>query len=1248
MKKNLRKLRIALSAMLTLSIAAGSLPAAFAAEGEGQGLWAEYYSGRNLERYTAGGLEATVDHAWTETNLPAGLSSVENFSARWVGRIRAEQEGSYTIYSNVDDGAKIYIDGELAIDDAGPHFPFESSASFTWRRDSYHTIVIEYYNGELGGTMQLKWTPPGGSKEIIPKENLYLTDEADVDWVIEGNSIAARGHIYWEDTAAYNVVLESYDEEGVLVDTIEAARPSDHAAVWTTENMPYADGLTYKAYVTDEAGTQISDTAEKVYQTDVTLEVDAGEVTGEVSPYLNGACIEDVNHELYGGIWSQMVFGESFAESPSLNLEDFTSAGGEWKTEETSDGPVLAVDRQDNGPKMVLNDTDCESGMFSADVWFEGGGPVGFIVKTSQAKPGADNFYGYEVGLMNGQVKIARHENNYDSATEKYFSCADAKPGTWVNLKVETTRDNISVYVNENKVGDFATIGSLTSGAMALRAWDGAGKYKNFQFQAAGGELQNIAIPTFDKFVSGMWESVERGTAEGTWALDKSAPYTKNLTSTGAQSQEINFVSGEGAIGVNNMGLNRKGMNFEANKEYEGYVYIRSEDAAEVYVVLESADGSVQYGETKLEVAGGSEWAKYSFTITPDAKDAAGRMSIELRQPGSVDLAYAFLQPGEWGRYKGLQVRKDVAEKLEEQNVSILRFGGCMANAGDYKWKNMLGAPEDRPTYTGWWYGYSSFGFGIIEFLDLCEALGVIGVPDFSSYESAQDMADFMDFATGTDESNEWVQLRIEMGHPEPYNLPYLEFGNEEKVNESYAARFNAVAPSIWEKDEDIILIVGDFGYGDVITDPNNLTNTAGGITNLNGHKSMLELAKEHGRTIYFDVHIWTDTPHSTPNFVEVLGSLYDALHEVCPGTDAKLVIFEYNANIHEFNRALGNAFATIETEKNSDIFAIVCSANSLQVDGHNDNGWDQGLVFMNNDSAWLQPPAYMTQMGHNSYQPNLLEGTLDREIVDMNYSASISEDGSSMSLKFMNYNPEAIGLSTTLQNFTGNTNTVTVTSLTAEKLTDTNTAEEPEKVKPVTTTVENAVQDNQLLITLEPYSYTVVQIEKKSEPEPIDPSNQTLEEAKAAAEEAVAGIKPDNGVTAEDYMNAVEAVLTNDAIQAEWSEAFTKTEATTEAPGSLRGVISLTLDGQTAEVEIDAVIPQLTTEIIQGDVTGDGKIDIQDVMAACKIVARNNAGQEPTEDEKLRADMNEDGRVRIEDIMAICRKLAQQNAQSH
>ena len=32
---------------------------------------------------------------------------------------------------------------------------------------------------------------------------------------------------------------------------------------------------------------------------------------------MTGVCIEDVNHEIYGGIYSQMIFGESFQEPPA-------------------------------------------------------------------------------------------------------------------------------------------------------------------------------------------------------------------------------------------------------------------------------------------------------------------------------------------------------------------------------------------------------------------------------------------------------------------------------------------------------------------------------------------------------------------------------------------------------------------------------------------------------------------------------------------------------------------------------------------------------------------------------------------------------------------------------------------------------------------------------------------------------------------------------------------------------------------
>ena len=68
-----------------------------------------------------------------------------------------------------------------------------------------------------------------------------------------------------------------------------------------------------------------------------TLHAHADQVTGKISPYATGACIEDVNHEIYGGIYSQMVFGESFQEpAPPSRSEGFTAYGGSWTRARTA------------------------------------------------------------------------------------------------------------------------------------------------------------------------------------------------------------------------------------------------------------------------------------------------------------------------------------------------------------------------------------------------------------------------------------------------------------------------------------------------------------------------------------------------------------------------------------------------------------------------------------------------------------------------------------------------------------------------------------------------------------------------------------------------------------------------------------------------------------------------------------------------------------------------------------------------
>src|ERR1039457_226393 len=50
---------------------------------------------------------------------------------------------------------------------------------------------------------------------------------------------------------------------------------------------------------------------------EATITIHADQVLHTNSLYLTGACIEDVNHEIYGGLYSQMIFGESFQEPAS-------------------------------------------------------------------------------------------------------------------------------------------------------------------------------------------------------------------------------------------------------------------------------------------------------------------------------------------------------------------------------------------------------------------------------------------------------------------------------------------------------------------------------------------------------------------------------------------------------------------------------------------------------------------------------------------------------------------------------------------------------------------------------------------------------------------------------------------------------------------------------------------------------------------------------------------------------------------
>jgi hypothetical protein len=443
--------------------------------------------------------------------------------------------------------------------------------------------------------------------------------------------------------------------------------------------------------------------------------------------------------------------------------------------------------------------------------------------------------------------------------------------------------------------------------------------------------------------------------------------------------------------------LNRWGLGLKAGKAYQGHLWARAEKPVELTVSLESRDGARSYARATLRVTG-ADWQKLPFALTSDAADPAGRFAVTLTAPGSLVLGYVFLQPGEWGRFRGLPVRGDVAEGLRDMGLTVLRYGGSMVNAPGYRWKKMIGPRDRRPPYRGFWYPHSSNGWGILDFLDLCEAAGFLAVPAFNADETPQDMADFVAYVNGPADSA-WGKKRAADGHPAPYRLRHLEVGNEERVDDKYYARFRAIAEAVWAVDPDIILVVGDFVYGRPITDPDAVQGAASGITSLAAHRQILELARRHRREVWFDIHVDTDDPRRLGQ-VAVVPTYVEALAKLSGGARHRVAVFELNAGNHAQRRALANALAIGALQQLGDRLAVVCSANGLQPDGQNDNGWDQGLLFLNPTNVWLQPPGYVTRMIARHYQPLNLPAEIRGAAGAGRVAAARSEDGQTLVLR--------------------------------------------------------------------------------------------------------------------------------------------------------------------------------------------------------------------------------------------------------
>jgi alpha-L-arabinofuranosidase len=381
------------------------------------------------------------------------------------------------------------------------------------------------------------------------------------------------------------------------------------------------------------------------------------------------------------------------------------------------------------------------------------------------------------------------------------------------------------------------------------------------------------------------------------------------------------------------------GMNIVKGESYELKLAGRNEGLNQPLEARIVSSSGAELARTSINGLNG-DWKYYTAKLTAAGSDPKARLQIRAAGTGTLFLDMVSLMPEKTWKEHGL--RPDLAESLAALKPSFMRFpGGCWVEGEDrahmYNWKRTIGDVDQRvPLWNIWKYN-ATHGLGFHEYLQLCEDLGATPLWDIncgmSHRETApmnemdrwvQDALDSIEYANGPTNSR-WGALRGQHGHPEPFNLRFMEIGNE-NGGPAYRDRWPLFVKAIKAKYPEIQLVANHW-LGGYPKDP------------------MPDIVDEH----YYN----------TPEFFMRQAHRYDNYDRKGP----KIFIGEYactrNIGRGNLRGAIGEAAFMTGIERNSDVVVMASYAPLLVNLNH--RAWNPDLINFDS-SRWYGLPSYYVQ----------------------------------------------------------------------------------------------------------------------------------------------------------------------------------------------------------------------------------------------------------------------------------------------
>lgn len=141
--------------------------------GTGDGLQGNYFANLNFSGTPVARIDATLDFPnWGGVQPIAGVGP-DNWTARWTGKVQPRTTGNYTFTTNSDDGVRLWVNGQLVVDNWTYHAPTENSGTIFLEQGKKYDVKLEFFQGGGGAVIQLYWASDFFNRQLVPQKQLY-------------------------------------------------------------------------------------------------------------------------------------------------------------------------------------------------------------------------------------------------------------------------------------------------------------------------------------------------------------------------------------------------------------------------------------------------------------------------------------------------------------------------------------------------------------------------------------------------------------------------------------------------------------------------------------------------------------------------------------------------------------------------------------------------------------------------------------------------------------------------------------------------------------------------------------------------------------------------------------------------------------------------------------------------------------------------------------------------------------------